>query len=67
MALHPHVIRKAQEELARIVELRKPAIRLRLAEGISAVDLNLSDKTVEDDIHKDYLISAGTTVIENIW
>ena len=80
MALNPHSIRKAQEELDRVVgSERLPGVSDRvdlpytsaiLKEVIrwgSPIPFGAPKIAVVDDIYNGYSIPAGTTVIENIW
>ena len=80
MALHPHVVRKAQEELDRIVGNERlpelsdqenlPYISALLKEVLRwacPVPTSLPKRVMEDDIYNGWFIPAGATIIENIW
>ena len=80
MALHPHVVRKAQEELDRVVgNERLPelsdweslpyisALMKELLRWTCPVPLGVPKVAMEDNIYKGCLIPAGATIFENIW
>ena len=79
-ALHPHVVKKAQEELDRIVgHERLPqisdqedlpyisALIKELLRWVCPVPIGVPKRVAEDDIYKGYFIPAGATIIENVW
>jgi cytochrome P450 len=80
MVLNPRVMRKAQEELDRVIgkdHLPEFSDRANLP-YIDAVvkellrwnppfPISLPSKVTQDDVYRGYLIPAGATVIENIW
>ena len=79
-ALHPHVVRKAQEELDRIVGVERlpqlsdqddlPYISALIKElfrwGCPA-PIGIPKRVMEDDVYKGYFIPAGATIVENVW
>jgi len=80
MALHPHVVRKAQEELDRVVgNGRLPefsdqenlpyisALMKELLRWTCPLPFGLLKRVMEDDIYKGFLIPAGAHIVENIW
>ena len=80
MALHPHVMKKAQEELDRVVgNERLPefsdwenlpyisALLKELLRWACPTPFGVPRRVTEDDVYKGYRIPAGATVIENIW
>ena len=80
MALHPHVVRKAQEELDRVVgNDRLPGISdqenlpyvsaliKELLRWTCPIPLGLPKQVMEDDIYNGWFIPAGAMIIENIW
>jgi len=80
MTLHPHVLRKAQEELDRVVgNERLPelsdrenlpyisAVIKELLRWSCPVPLGIAKRVMEDDVYNGYLIPAGATIFENIW
>lgn len=80
MALNPHVKRKAQEELDRVVgQSRLPdlsdqedlpyisAIVKELFRWGCPVPIGVPKRVMEDDTYNGYHIPAGATVIENVW
>jgi len=79
MALHPHVVRKAQEELDRVVgNERLPelsdqenlpyisALMKELLRWACPLPFGLPKRVTEDDIYKGFLIPAGAHIIENL-
>jgi len=79
-ALNPHVVKKAQEEIDRVVGSdRLPqlsdqenlpyvsAVIKELLRWTCPLPFGLPKRVTEDDIYKGYFIPAGTTIIENIW
>ena len=80
MALHPNVVRKAQEELDRVIgserlpELsdwgRLPYISALIKELLRWVcpfPFGIPKRVMEDDVYQGYFIPGGATVIENLW
>ena len=80
MALHPHVVRKAQEELDRVVgNERLPelsdwedlpyisALLGGLMRWSCPLPLGIPKRVMEDDFYRGYLIPAGADIFENIW
>lgn len=80
MALHPHVLKKAQEELDRVVGGgRLPdysdrdnlpylsAISKELFRWGCPFPISVPKRATEDNTYNGYLIPAGATVIENLW
>ena len=80
MALHPHVVRKAQEELDRVVGSERlpelsdqenlpyiSALMKELLRWTCPIPLGLPKQVMEDDVYNGRFIPAGATIIENIW
>lgn len=80
MALHPHVVRKAQQELDRVLgKDRLPelsdqedlpyisALLKELLRWACPLPFGVPKRVMEDDLYKGYLIPAGATILENIW
>ena len=80
MALYPHVMQKAQEELDRVVgNERLPelsdrenlpyisALLKELLRWACPTPIGLPKRAMEDDVYKGYHIPAGATIIENVW
>ena len=80
MALHPYVVRKAQEELDRIVgNERLPelsdwenlpyvsALLKELLRWTCPLPFGIPRRVMEDDIYRGYYIPAGSTVVGNVW
>ena len=80
MALHPHVVRRAQEELDRVVgNERLPGLSDRenlpyisallkeLLRWACPLPVGVARRVMEDDTYKGYFIPAGTGVLENTW
>ena len=80
MALNPLVVRKAQEELDRVVgserlpdfsdQVDLPYISAIVKEVLRwgcPVPIGAAKRVVEDDTYNGYFIPAGATIIENIW
>ena len=80
MALSPHVVRKAQEELDRVVGAdRLPDFSDQgVLPYISAIikevlrwgcpgPIGVPRRAREDDMYNGYFIPAGATVVENVW
>jgi len=80
MALHPHVARKAQAELDRIIGSERlpdfsdrdnlPYISALIKELLRwgcPFPFGIPKRAMEDDVYKGYFIPAGTTVFENVW
>ena len=80
MAPHPHVVRKAQEELDRVVGNKRlpelsdsenlpyiSALLKELLRWTCPLPFGVAKRVMEDDIYKGYLIPAGANVLGNIW
>ena len=80
MAINPHIARKAQEELDRVIGGDRlpdlsdmedlPYISALIKELLRwgcPTPIGIPKRVMEDDIYNGYLIPSGTTVIENIW
>ena len=80
MALHPHVVRKAQEELDRVVgNERLPefsdrenlpyisALIKELLRWACPVPIGVPIRVMEDDVYNGCFIPAGATIVENVW
>lgn len=79
-ALYPHVVKKAQEELDRVVGSERlpqlsdqvdlpyiSALLKELLRWFCPVPFGIPKRVTEDDVYRGYFIPAGTTIIENIW
>ena len=79
MTLHPQVVKKAQEELDRVVgndrlpELSDrenlPYVSALLKEVLRwgcPLPIGIPKRVMEDDVYRGYRIPAGATIIENI-
>ena len=76
MVLHPHVVRKSQEETDRVVgNGRLPELSdwknlpyiSALLKLLRWICLGLPKRVMEDDMYRGYHIPAGANVIGNIW
>ena len=80
MALNPHVVKRAQEELDRVVgNERLPelsdrenlpyisALLKELLRWACPTPFGVPKRIMEDDVYKGYRIPAGANIIENIW
>ena len=80
MVLNPKAMKKAQEELDRVVgkgELpdfshkdNLPYIDALVKEVLrwsSPLPIGVPGKAMQDDVYRGYLIPAGATVIQNVW
>jgi cytochrome P450 len=80
MVLHPKVMKKAQEELDRVVGKGQlpnfsdrgdlPYIDAVVKEVLRwnpIFPMALLNRVTQDDVYRGYLIPAGATVIQNIW
>ena len=80
MVLHPQVVKKAQEELDRVVgKSRLPdfndqedlvyigAVVREVQRWRPIIAGGLGHATTEDDVYEGYFIPKGTTVIPNAW
>ena len=80
MALYPHVAKKAQEELDRVVgNERLPdlsdrenlpyinALMKELLRWTCPIPLGVPKQVMEDDVYNGCFIPAGATIIENLW
>ena len=77
---HPHVVKKAQKELDRVVGSERlpqlsdredlpyvSALIKELLRWTCPLPFGVPKCVTEDDVYKSYLIPAGATIIENIW
>ena len=80
MALHPHIARKAQEELDRAVGSERlpelsdqdnlpyiSALIKELLRWTCPAPLGMPKRVMEDDVYNGYFIPAGATIFENVW
>ena len=80
MVLNPEVVRKAQEELDRVVgKDRLPdfsdredlvyidAVVKEIVRWAPPLPICVPNRTIRDDVYRGYFIPAGATVIQNIW
>jgi cytochrome P450 len=80
MALHPKVVKKAQEELDRVVDKGQlptfsdrgdlPYIDAVVKEVLRwnpPFPISLPNRVIQDDVYRGYFIPAGATVIQNLW
>jgi len=80
MVRNPHVVKKAQEELDRVIGHERlpeyadveslPYITAVIREVLRwspAYPIGIPRRVIQDDMYKGYFIPAGATVIENIW
>ena len=80
MVLNPDVMKKAQEELDRVVGKEHlpdysdkdnlpyiDAVVKELFRWNPPLPVGVPKRTTEDDVYREYFIPAGTTVLENIW
>jgi len=80
MVLNPKVMRKAQEELDRVVgkghlpdfsdRENLPYIDAVVKEVLRwnpPVPIAVPNRAMQDDVYRGYLIPAGATVIQNVW
>lgn len=80
MALNPHVLKKAQEELNRVVggerlpvfsdEENLPYISVitkELLRWSCPFPIGIPKRVMEDDTYNGYLVLAGATIVENLW
>ena len=80
MALHPHILRKAQAELDNVVgNERLPdfsdqedlpyisAILKELLRWGCPTPIGVPKRVMEDDIYDGYFIPGGATIVENVW
>ena len=80
MALHPDVVKKAQDELDGVVgneRLPEPsdrenlpyvsALLKELLRWACPLPFGVPKRVMEDDTYNGYLIPAGANIIENIW
>ena len=80
MALNPHVVKKAQEQLDRVLGGERlpdfsdqedlPYISAIIKEayrwGCSS-PIGVPKRVMEDDIYNSYFIPAGATIVDNMW
>ena len=80
MALNPHVVKKAQEELDGVVGAQRlpeftdqvnlpyiSAIGKELLRWGCPVPIGVAGRATEDDMYRGYFIPAGAAVFENVW
>ena len=80
MALNPHVVKKAREELDRVLggdrlpdfsdRENLPYISAIIKEVLRwecPAPIGLPKQAVEDDTYNGYFIPAGATIVENLW
>ena len=80
MALNPEVVKKAQEELDRVVgkgalpdfshKDNLPYIDALVKEVFrwgAPTPVGLPGRATQDDIYRGYLIPAGATILQNVW
>lgn len=80
MALNPHVVQKAQEELDRVLGGERlpdfsdkealPYISAIIKEVLRwgyPAPISGPKRAMEDDVYNGYFIPAGATIIENVW
>ena len=80
MVLNPGAMRKAQEELDRVVGRdRLPdfsdrenlpyidAVVKEVLRWAAPVPLSVPNRVIQDDEYRGYFIPAGSTVIQNVW
>jgi len=80
MVLNPKVMRKAQEELDRVVDKgRLPdfsdrenlpytdALVKELLRWNPPLPIAIPSRAIQDDVYRGYLIPAGATVVQNVW
>ena len=80
MALNPHVVRKAQQELDRVVGSERlpdfsdeedlpyiSATTKELLRWACPFPIGIPKRVMEDDIYNGYRIPAGATIVENLW
>ena len=80
MALNPHVVKKAQEELDRVVGSgRLPdfsdqgdlpyisAVTKELLRWTCPFPIGLPKRVMKDDMYNGRFIPAGATIVENVW
>ena len=80
MALNPHVVKKAHEELDRVVGGERlpdfadrenlpyiSAILKELFRWVCPVPISVPKRVTEDNTYNGYFIPAGATIVENLW
>jgi len=80
MVLNPEVMKKAQEELDRVVgrghlpdfsdRENLPYINAVVKELLRwspPAPISIPNRTMQDDVYRGYFIPAGATVIQNVW
>ena len=80
MALNPHVVRKAQNELDRVLggerlpdfsdQENLPYISATAKELLRwgcPLPIGVPKRVMEDDTYNGYFIPVGATIVENIW
>ena len=80
MALHPHVVKKAQEELDSVVSNERlpelsdrenlpyiSALIRELLRWTCPLPISVPRQVMEDDVYNGCFIPAGATIINNVW
>lgn len=80
MALNPHVVKNAQDELDRVLGGERlpdfsdqeslpyiSAVTKELLRWGCPFPIGVPKRVMEDDIYNGYFIPAGATIVENIW
>ena len=80
MVLNPNAMKKAQEELDRVVgkgrlpdfsdRERLPYIDVLVKEVLrwnTPTTIAVPNRAIQDDVYRGYFIPAGATVIQNVW
>ena len=80
MILNPKVLKKAQDELDRVVgKDRLPdlsdkddlpyidAIMKEVLRWSPPLPITIPKRVIQDDVYRGYFIPAGATVVENVW
>jgi len=80
MILNPKVLKKAQDELDRVVgKGRLPdlsdkddlpyidAIMKEVLRWSPPLPITIPKRVIQDDVYRGYFIPAGATVVENVW
>ena len=80
MVLNPKAMKKAQEELDRVVGKEElpdfshkdnlpyiDALMKELLRWSPPVPLSIPNRSMQDDFYRGYSIPAGATVIQNVW
>jgi len=80
MVLHPHVLKRAQEEIDQLLGGERlpqysdrpslpyvSAVFKEIVRWRPPTPLGNPHRSMQDDVHEGHFIPAGTTVIENVW